>query len=248
MTDKTNSFFLTAPRESDKLRIFCFPYAGGGASIYKNWEKNLPVGVGVYPIQLPGRENRIIEKAYTDMNELTDAIVKAIIPYLDKKFIFFGHSLGAKILYEVTCELRERWRLEPCHIIVSGSRAPHISEPRPLHELSDEMFIKELKRYSGLSEEFLQNEALMKLFLPIFRADFTLDEKYIFKKREKFNFKITSFNGDSDIETDSESVKAWDMYTNVGLDEKVFKGGHFFISTDEESVLHSVSDIAIQYL
>lgn len=61
--DGTNTIiFLKEPNSNDKIRIFCFPYAGGGASAYRNWGTYLPNYVGVYPIQIPGRENRITEK------------------------------------------------------------------------------------------------------------------------------------------------------------------------------------------
>lgn len=69
--ERTQSFFLKESNSNDKIRIFCFPYAGGGASAYRNWGTYLPDYVGVYPIQIPGRENRITEKALTDMCELT---------------------------------------------------------------------------------------------------------------------------------------------------------------------------------
>ena len=67
MMERTQSFFLKESNSNDKIRIFCFPYAGGGASAYRNWGTYLPNYVGVYPIQIPGRENRITEKALTDI-------------------------------------------------------------------------------------------------------------------------------------------------------------------------------------
>ena len=94
MMERTQSFFLKEPNSNDKIRIFCFPYAGGGASAYRNWGTYLPNYVGVYPIQIPGRENRITEKALTDMCKLTDKIVSAIHPYLDTPYLVFGHSLS----------------------------------------------------------------------------------------------------------------------------------------------------------
>ena len=56
MMERTQSFFLKESNSNDKIRIFCFPYAGGGASAYRNWGTYLPDYVGVYPIQIPGRE------------------------------------------------------------------------------------------------------------------------------------------------------------------------------------------------
>src|SRR5690242_16395324 len=46
------------------LRLFCFSYAGGGASVFRSWGEALPSEVEVCAIQLPGREYRIGEPAY----------------------------------------------------------------------------------------------------------------------------------------------------------------------------------------
>lgn len=119
-------WLLSEPDHQDTLRIFCLPYAGGGASMYRGWEQELPARAGMYPIQLPGREQRMAEIPYTEMAALTQAIAEAIAPYLQTPFILFGHSLGARISFELACLLRRNPGLQPCCLIVSGSRAPHL--------------------------------------------------------------------------------------------------------------------------
>lgn len=156
--------------------------------------------------------------------------------------------LGAKISYEVCNELREKQDNAPCHLIVSGSRAPHIPEPEPLHHLQDVDFIEAMKRYSGMSKEFLENRDLLNLFLPIFRADFILDETYCFTKYEKFDFPITALYGDQDQDSEIDTVEAWSEYTNTSFNKKVFHGEHFFIKTSEKEVLAYIKDIVSRYV
>lgn len=182
------------------------------------------------------------------LNGVTDKIVSAIHPYLDTPYLVFGHSLGAKISYEVCNELREKQDNAPCHLIVSGSRAPHIPEPEPLHHLQDVDFIEAMKRYSGMSKEFLENRDLLNLFLPIFRADFILDETYCFTKYEKFDFPITALYGDQDQDSEIDTVEAWSEYTNTSFNKKVFHGEHFFIKTSEKEVLAYIKDIVSRYV
>lgn len=136
----------------------------------------------------------------------------------------------------------------PCHLIVSGSRAPHIPEPEPLHHLQDVDFIEAMKRYSGMSKEFLENRDLLNLFLPIFRADFILDETYCFTKYEKFDFPITALYGDQDQDSEIDTVEAWSEYTNTSFNKKVFHGEHFFIKTSEKEVLAYIKDIVSRYV
>ena len=49
------------PRPTTRLRLFCFPYAGGGASVFRNWLPYAAGEVEICPVQLPGREERLVE-------------------------------------------------------------------------------------------------------------------------------------------------------------------------------------------
>src|SRR5262245_23080077 len=93
------------------IRLFCFPYAGGSALVFRNWTNFFDSRVEVYPVQLPGRGQRIRETSFNSMETLVDALLDAIFGYLDRPFIFFGHSMGATIGFELAHRLsRERGR------------------------------------------------------------------------------------------------------------------------------------------
>ena len=50
-----NRYLTKEINNKDKGRIFCFPYAGGGASVFKGWEKFFEGSkIGVYPVQYLG--------------------------------------------------------------------------------------------------------------------------------------------------------------------------------------------------
>ena len=78
-----------------RLRLFCFPYAGGSALIYRGWQNYLPAGVSVWPVQLPGRGSRYKEPPYVSMPALVGAVTEAIEPFLDMPFAILRHSNGA---------------------------------------------------------------------------------------------------------------------------------------------------------
>ena len=85
------------PNPAAKLRLFCFPYAGSGALIYRNWSKSLPAHVEVCPVQLPGRGSRQHETPFIRMDHPVKATLREMRPYFHKPFAFFGHSMGAII-------------------------------------------------------------------------------------------------------------------------------------------------------
>ncbi len=48
----------------------------------------------VCAIRLPGRESRLAEPAFEQMEPLVDALTDAVLPRLDLPFVIFGHSMA----------------------------------------------------------------------------------------------------------------------------------------------------------
>lgn len=158
---------------SQDITLFCFPFAGGGASTYTSWIKKLKDKITVCPIQLPGREERIMEKPYTDMSELLRDLTDEIVIAIKGKYVLWGHSMGGKIAYELEKYLENKGYQAQC-IFASGCRIPNIPEPNPIYHLKDEAFKRELERFGGTPKKVLENKELLDFFLPMLRADFTL--------------------------------------------------------------------------
>ena len=69
-------------RANPKVRLFCFPFAGAGASMYHGWHRAFHEEMEVCAVQLPGRESRMREPRITDAIALSQQIADAIEPYL----------------------------------------------------------------------------------------------------------------------------------------------------------------------
>jgi medium-chain acyl-[acyl-carrier-protein] hydrolase len=225
-----------------RLRMFCFPYAGGGASIYRGWAGSLPADLEVCPVQIPGRESRLRDQPYDRLEPMIRALADILPQYLDLPFVFFGHSMGALISYELTRELRRRGQPLPLHLFVSGRRAPHVP-PRenPIHDLPDQEFFEELRRLNGTPEEVLQHEELMKLLTPILRADFAVNETYVYTEEPPLDQGISAFGGLGDEEISREDVAAWSDHTRGRFRLRMLPGDHFFINSGKDLVLESVA-------
>lgn len=226
---------------SDKSKVlFCLPFAGGGASAFGAWLKEVQDNlVAVCPVQLPGREEKIMDVPYTDMKELIQDLSEQMKPFRDYDIYLFGHSMGAKLAYEMAKNL-EKEQIKVRKLIVSGSRVPHIPEPNPICRLPDKEFEEEIARFEGTPKEILENKELLAFFLPMLRADFTMDETYYVDEIRKLNCPIVAFGGIDDQEADEAAISRWTEYTDNDFQYQMFSGNHFFIRDYEEDVLFSV--------
>jgi medium-chain acyl-[acyl-carrier-protein] hydrolase len=222
--------------------MFCFPYAGGGASIYRGWGSSLPGDLEVCPVQIPGRESRLREPAFDHLEPMVAAIAEALDPHLGLPFVFFGHSMGAMIAFELARVLRRRGRPQPLHLFVSGRRAPQLpAREEPIHALPEPEFIAKLRELNGTPEEVLQHEELMKLIIPLLRTDFSVNETYEYKEEEPLQAGISAFGGLGDEEVTREDVEAWKEHTRGRFRMRMLPGDHFFINSGKDLILESVS-------
>lgn len=226
-----------------RLRLFCFPYAGGSSFTYRPWMADLPQTVELCPIELPGRGTQIKSPALTQLKPLVKAIAHHLQPYLDKPFAFFGHSLGGIVAFETVRLLRRDYGLTPVYLFVSGSRAPHLpSKAAPIHDLPEDEFIAELRRLNGTPEAVFQNLELMELLLPILRTDFALLETYAYVPEAKLECPIAAFGGWQDSEVSQADLAAWQEQGSAHFSLEMFSGDHFFLHSAQSLLLKSISD------
>ena len=228
-----------------RLRLFCFPYAGGGASVYRTWQEKLPPQIELCAVQLPGRERRLREPPCTQLPVLVETLVQALLPYFKElPFGLFGHSMGGLISFELARELRRAHQLEPVHLFVSGSCAPQLRAATitPIYHLSEPEFVAELRRYGGTPETVFQNKELMELFLPLLRADMTLNDTYRYSPQPRFRCAINAFGGQRDCQTSEYQISGWEQQTNSNFKLKMYPGNHFFLNEEHPSMLKIIAD------
>ncbi|MEC4814646.1 MAG: beta-ketoacyl synthase N-terminal-like domain-containing protein [Scytonema sp. PMC 1069.18] len=237
------NLWVTRPKPNPQasLRLFCFPYAGSGASIFYSWLEELPNNIELLPIQLPGREDRLGETPFNRLKPLIETLIPQLSSYLDAPFVFFGHSLGALIAFELARELRKQNLPTPVQLFVSGSRAPQVPDlDAPIHKLPEPKFLESLRRLNGTRDEVLQNPEVMQLFLPALRADFAILETYFYSTQEPLNCPITALGGKEDSRVNPEQLAAWREQTHSEFSIKMFPGDHFFLHSDRTLVLQTI--------
>lgn len=235
--------FRGAPAPGKQLRLFCFPYAGGAASVYRTWPAGLPAPVELCPIQLPGRGSRFREAPFRLIGDLVSAAANALGPSLDLPFAFFGHSMGALVAFELTRELRRRGGPMPALLAVSGHPAPQRPDPdAPIGHLQDAEFLHELRtRYDGIPPEVLAEEELLQLLLPALRADILVMESYSYRDEPPLGCPISCYGGEEDGHVAREDLDAWREQTSEHCAVRLFPGGHFFVESARDAVLETLS-------
>lgn len=233
------------PVPQARLRLLCFPFAGGGASAYRSWGDALAdSGIEVWPIQLPGRENRMGEPAADDLTALVTLLADEFGEQLSRfPYAFFGHSMGACIAYELTKELRRRGLQEPVRLIVSAHRAPHLpTQGLTYHDLPREEFEDRLREYGGTPEELFEVPDLMDLLVPMMQKDFALFERHQWAVGDPVSCPVTVLGGLEDTVSAGE-LSGWGEVTTGPFEVRMVQGDHFYLLKARDLTVRTVREL-----
>ncbi|ESO82877.1 hypothetical protein LOTGIDRAFT_184680 [Lottia gigantea] len=226
------------PRRNATVRLFCFPWAGGGSNFNANWGSSINENIEVVAILLPGRESRFTEPPIRTMSEVVDVITKAIVSqYSAKPFAFFGHSMGALLSFEIAKVLKEKHNMQPVKMYVSGMSGPREDKDKDTSktqkrvcEATDKEFIEFLRGMGGTPDEILNNEEIMEVFLPVLRADYGMVDDHKFElppsPTPMLTCPVDVFGGKQDSDRDYE---AWRRITSGKVNVTMRDGGHFYL-------------------
>ena len=241
-TEAPASRWVWSPRPNPgaRLRLFCYPYAGGRAAVYRRWPESLPASIEVCAIEPPGHGARLGEIPFTRLSPLVEALAAALDPYLDRPFAFFGHSLGSLVSFELARHLRRHRRPMPAHVFVSAGGPPHLRArrpSRPLHDLPHDKLVGTLRLFNGTPREVLEHGELMQIMLPVLRADFALGETYAYAPELPLDGALSAFGGVQDGYVSRRRLESWHDQTNGPFLLWMLPGDHFFIHTNHALLL-----------
>jgi len=225
-----------------RMRLFCLPYAGGGASVYWSWRDHIIPEVELCPVQMPGREGRITEAPLSQIDEIVDRVFENIRSNLDLPYVLFGHSMGATVAFELAQRSRQAGERQPLHLFVSGTDAPQLPEREPLiYDLPDADFLRELHAVNGGPNPALQNPELVQLLLPALRADFVAIQTYQYRERAPLTCAITAFGGFDDPYVSAEGLELWREQTVSEFESRQLPGDHFFLHSARPELLQEIN-------
>ena len=189
-----------------------------------------------------------MDPAMTCIDGIVEHLAALMVELRPLPTLFFGHSFGSLVAFELARRLESDGRAPSC-LIASARRAPHLPMAHPpLHELSDPDFLVGMHRYCGTPWAILHNAELMDLTLPALRADFRAFETFNFRASAPLDVPTVVLRGRQDQSMSVDAAFAWNEVIKPEIQVHEVDAGHFFMDTHRSWVLERVVDALQQHL
>lgn len=229
-------FRRLGPDPPGRIRLICFPHAGGAAGSYGALARALSPHADVLSVQYPGRQDRRNEPPVADLH----ALAARIADHLPAgPHAFFGHSMGAIVAYEVARLLGDTG---PGRLFASGRAAPSVPNRRYVHLRDDRELVRDVQLLGGAGNSSLDDPDLLAMVLPALRADYAAIETYRWTPGPPLACPVTVLLGAEDPLVGVREARAWRDHTTAGITLRPYPGGHFYLERQTDHVARDLLD------
>jgi len=220
--------------EEAKVNLICFPHAGAGPGVYALWGRFLSNDLSFYPVHYPMREKRKLESLPDTIQELARTFVQDNEQlWVEKPFAIYGHCMGSIIAYEVAKAVKELYNVRPILVIVSSSLAPNCTIEQQIDET---MNVKQIAKFFAelnyMDDSLIEDEMYANYFLPVLKADYLLQQKYVDVYFKKLDCPLLVLYGENDIQIDKNKLSDWKQFSSSEVLFESIEGGHFFVNKE----------------
>lgn len=217
-------------------QLFCFPYAGGNAEFFSVIGQDLP-DIQLIAAEYPGHGSRRREPLPEDFGALADDVFRTVQQtYSGGTYGLFGYSMGTITLAEVLVRILQCGMTPPaCVFLAAHEPQTRTVSPESAHRPFDEIVKERMIAYGGIPERLLQNKSFWRMYLPLFRADYTMIANYRFENlRLCCGIPAAVFYSETD--TPFSAVAQWKKYFTGPCGFFAYTGSHFFIREHHEQM------------
>jgi surfactin synthase thioesterase subunit len=228
------------PAPLARVRLACFPHAGGTAGTFRDLARLLAPRIEVVAVQYPGRQDRFGEPCARSIDELAEGATAALASLRDRPIALFGHSMGAIVAFEVARLSKRDSRIDPARLFVSACGAPTTIRDDGVHTRDDNGLLAEVRSLEGTGSDIIDDDELTSLILPAIRADYRAIETYHYSPAGSLACAIDAFIGDAEADVTPAELAAWRAHTSGAFASRVFPGGHFYLLEQMPAVAEAV--------
>jgi surfactin synthase thioesterase subunit len=225
------------PDLPENLPLLVFPHAGAGASAYREFSKVFSKKFEVIVFQYPGRQDRAAEASLASLPEIAAG---AFGEFSTSKYnrgvpiVTFGHSMGAIVAFEFV-RVAEAQGIDVRQLNVSATVAPCRLAAKPSHPTDDEELLNHLLALEGTDTDVMASRDIMRLALPVVKADFKASDTYSCAEDVKVMAPIHAIGGDQDPCVTLNDLYGWSKHADT-VEVTMFDGGHFYLKDHIDAV------------
>ena len=213
-----------------KPQLFCYTCAGGTGAFFDTIEKDLPEMQLVKP-DYPGHGSRRKEPFCRNFTELADDLFARFRKeYAGGPYALFGYSMGSITAAEMLRRILADEDLPNPACVFLAAHEPHTKAELTgyTQEELDDWVKDRTVRFGGVPDRLLENQSFWRIYLPLYRADYTLIGTYDFKALDlSTDIPLTVFYSETD--TPLSDMRQWTRYFTGPCEFIHYPGTHFFI-------------------
>lgn len=240
--DETGWLEEIPSRLTGMVDLICIAGAGGGASAFRGWARDLPAFAALLACRLPGRESRIDEPPVASLSEAAGALARS---YLIRRaearpVVLFGHSMGAVLAFEAARRLADAGR-KPRSLVLCASAPPRCRESAEIGRGELEAL---LLAYDPGNAALVGNAELSQSLLPLLESDIGLLRGHGVARDARLDAPAWLFGGTQDRVVPMAATLRWAEHFTGEVTSAQLPGGHNFpFRESRRAVLQRLSDI-----
>lgn len=225
------------------MRLFCFPCAGGTADFFHQLDPWLGPSVELTGLEYAGHGPRRKEPLYQDFNQLAEDLYAAVkrLYRPGEDYALFGYSMGSVAAAETLARILQAGEVPLPKRVFLAAHGPAVKREllRFQGDEADEWVKERTLSLGGVPDVLRNNRTFWRVYLPLYRADYTLITNYDFDKLTLASeIPLTGLYGNQDLTL--EEMRAWKRYFQGECEFVEFEGNHFFITEYRKEVAEKI--------
>ena len=215
------------------MQLFCFPCAGGTADFFNQLDPWFSPAIELVKLEYAGDGTRHREPLYQDFAQLAEDLYAEVKSRYRSggDYALFGYSMGSVAAAEVLHQILRKGELPPPKRVFLAAHGPSVKREllRFQGNEADEWVKERTIFLGGVPEKLRDNRTFWRVYLPLYRADYTLITNYEFDRLiMACEVPLTGLYGAGDLSP--EEMQAWSRYFQGECEFVEFPGNHFFIT------------------